>query len=145
MTWTIETVRDGAVDASSVFRLYADPSTWTDWGHNATRARAVEPLTEGGIVEVRANYGRVYRCLIRRFVVDRVLELEVRPPFLVVIQTYELDDGPDGVRVRHALEISGPLSGILRVGGAPRMYKRLLDKEVGRVIEMAGARSLAAP
>lgn len=144
MTWRIESVRDGAVDAASVFRLYADPSTWTDWGHNAKSVRAAGPLTEGGVVDVRANYGRVYRCRIRRFVVDRVMELEVRPPFLVVIQTYEVEGRPDGARVRHTLEISGPASGILRIGGAPRMYQRLLDRETGRVIELASARSIAA-
>lgn len=141
MGWMIETVREAAVGAADVYRLYADPSTWSDWGHNATWARADGPLVEGGTVDVRANYGKVYPCRIRRLVVDRALELEVRPPLLTVIQTYEVDERPAGVRVRHALELSGRLSGILRLGGAPWFYQRLLDKEVERVIELASAGS----
>lgn len=143
MGWKIETVREAAVGAADVYGLYADPSTWSDWGHNAKWARADGPLVEGGTVDVRANYGKVYRCLIRRLVVDRALVLEARPPLLTVIQTYEVDEGSAGVRVRHALELSGRLSGILRIGGAPWFYQRLLDKEVERVIELAGAPTVA--
>ena len=138
MTWTIESMRDAAVSAEDVFRLYADPSTWNRWGHNATWARADGPLVEGGTVDVRANYGKVYPCRIRHLVAGRLLELEARPPLLTVIQTYEVEPTPDGAHVRHALELSGPLAGIIRLGGAAWFYQRLLDKEVARVIEMAG-------
>ena len=141
MTWMIESVRDAPVTPAEVFRLYADPSTWSAWGHNAKWARAVGPLVEGGTVDVRANYGKVYPCRIRRLVADRALVLEVRPPMLTVTQTYEVEQKPGGARVRHALELSGRMSGILRLGGAPWFYQRLLDKEVGRVIEMASRRS----
>ena len=142
MTWMIESIRDAAVAPAAVFRLYADPSTWSDWGHNAKWARADGPLVEGGNVDVRANYGKVYPCRIRRLVADRALVLEARPPQLTVIQTYELEQRADGsARVRHALELSGRLSGILRLGGAPWFYQRLLDREVAKVIELAGAHS----
>jgi hypothetical protein len=139
VSWMIETVREAAVGAADVYRLYADPSTWSDWGHNATWAHADGLLVEGGTVDVRANYGKVYPCRIRRLVADRALELEVRPPMLTVIQTYEVEARPDGARVRHALELSGRLSGILRIAGAPWLYRRLLDREVEKVIELAGA------
>ena len=137
MTWMIESIRDADVAPADVFRFYADPSTWSEWGHNATWARADGPLVEGGIVNVRANYRKVYPCRIRRLVPDRAMELEVRTRLLVVLQTYEVDERPDGARVRHALELSGRLAGILRLVGAPWMYQRLLDKEVAKVIEMA--------
>lgn len=139
MTWMIETVRDADVAPADVFRLYADPSTWSDWGHNATWARADGPLVEGGTVDVRANYGKVYRCRIRRLVADHALVLEARPPLLAVIQTYEVEARPDGARVRHALELSGGLSGLLRLGGAAWLYQRLLNREVAKLIELAGA------
>lgn len=139
MTWMIETVRDADVAPADVFRLYADPSTWSDWGHNATWARADGPLVEGGTVDVRANYGKVYRCRIRRLAADHALVLEARPPLLTVIQTYEVEARPDGARVRHALELSGGLSGLLRLGGAAWLYQRLLNREVAKLIELAGA------
>lgn len=139
MTWMIETTRDAAVAPRDVFRLYADPSTWSAWGHNATWARSDGPLVEGGTVAVRANYGKVYTCSIRRLVADRTLVLEARPPLLTVIQTYEVEERPEGSRIRHVLELSGRLSGLLRLGGAAWFYQRLLDAEVAAVIAMAGA------
>ena len=96
VTWAIQTVREAAVAPADVFMLYADPSTWSEWGHNAKWARADGPLVEGGTVHVRANYGKVYPCRIRRLVADRALVLEVRPPLLTVIQTYEVEERPKG-------------------------------------------------
>lgn len=139
MTWRIETDREAPVAAEDVFRLYVDPSTWSEWGHAAKWARADGPLVEGGTVDVRADYGRVYACRVRRLVAGRTLELDVRPPMLTVIQTYEVEGTPAGARVRHVIEVSGRLSGILRLGGTAWLYQRRLDREVEKVIELAGA------
>ena len=137
MTWMIESERDAPVDTADVFRLYADPSTWSEWGHNAKWARADGPLVEGGTVDVKAGYGKVYRCRIRRLVAGRVLELEARPPFIVVLQTYEVEPTADGAHIRHALEISGPLAGPMRLVRIDRIYQGWLDREVGKLIAMA--------
>jgi uncharacterized protein YndB with AHSA1/START domain len=137
MAWMIESVREAPARPQDVFRLYADPGTWGEWGHNATRVQADGPLAEGSIVEVRANYGRAYPCVVRRFEPDRALELEVRPPLLSIINTYEIEPTATGSRVRHAFDVSGPLAGVTRVIGLPSFYRRLLDREVGRVIELA--------
>lgn len=139
MTWMIESMRDAPVDPANVFRLYADPATWSAWGHNAKWARAAGPLLEGGTVDVKAGYGKVYRCRIRRLVADRLLELEVRPPLITVLQTYEVEPTLTGAHVRHALQISGPLAGPMRLARMDRIYQGWLDKEVGRLITMAAA------
>ena len=141
VTWMIESTRDVAVAPAAVFRLYADPSTWSQWGHSARWARADGPLVEGGNVDVRADYGKVYACRIRRLVVDRALELEVRPPLMTVINTYEVEPTADGARVRHALEVSGPISRPMRWARVDRVYQRLLDDEVSKVVSMAGDHS----
>ncbi len=138
MTWMIESVRVGVVAPADVFRLYVDPSTWSEWGHNAKWASADGPLVEGGTVNVKAGYGKVYACRIRRLVVGRALELEARPPFMTVTQTYEVEPTAEGARIRHALEISGPLAGVTRLVRLDRIYQGWLDKEVERLIEMAG-------
>jgi hypothetical protein len=137
MTWMIESVQVADVDPDAVFRLYADPSTWPSWGHNATRARSDGPLVEGGIVHVRANYGRDYPCRIRRFEPGRALALEVRPPLLFIVNVYEVEPTGSGARIRHALEFSGPLSGPMKRVGIPRIYLRQLEEEVGKVIALA--------
>ena len=137
MAWLIESVRDADVDVDSVFALYADPSTWSAWGHNATWARADGPLTEGGIVHVRANYGRVYPCLITRLIPGRRLDLQAKPPLTTVNQSYEVEPSPTGARIRHAIEVSAPFAGLMKRLGVARTYERLLDKEVGRLIDLA--------
>jgi uncharacterized protein YndB with AHSA1/START domain len=133
----IESVRNAAVAPADVFRLYADPSTWSEWGHDAEWARADGPLVERGNVDVKSGSGKVYPCRIRRLVDGRALELEVRPPLMTVIQTYEVEPTADGAHIRHALEISGPLAGVIRLVRLDRLYQGWLDKEVGKLIEMA--------
>lgn len=139
MTWSVETVRDGAAKVDDVFRHYAEPSTWPDWGHGARSAHADGPMVEGGTVAVRGKNGMRYVCVIRRLEAEHLLELEVRTPGMVTMQTYEVERRGEGVRVRHALEISGPLSGIMKIVGVPARYQRALDREVEKVIEMADA------
>jgi uncharacterized protein YndB with AHSA1/START domain len=134
----IETVREAAGTPAEVFRLYANPATWSEWGHNAKWARADGPLVEGGIVDFKAGYGKVYPCRITRLVPDRALELQARPPFMTVLQTYEVEPTAEGSHIRHALEISGPLAGTTRLVRLNRVYQGWLDKEVERLIRMAG-------
>ena len=138
MGWTIEAVGESAAAPAAVFALYADPSTWTAWGHNATRAQATGPMEVGGIVEVRANYGKVYPCVIRRFQQDRALDLEVRPPGMTILNVYEVAPGAgSGSRIRHAFEISGPMGTFGRLIGLGRVYRRKLEAEVAAVARMA--------
>jgi hypothetical protein len=134
--FTIEAVREADVDPAAVFALYMDPTTWSRWGHNATWARADGPLLEGGIVDVRANYGTVYHCRIRRLEAGRALELVVKPAGLTIINIYEVSPTPSGSRIRHAFEVSGPISGIARPVLAG-MYTRQLEAEVAAVARMA--------
>lgn len=144
MAWTIESIREAAVDPSAVWGLYMDPSTWSEWGHNATWARADGPLFEGGIVDVRANYGTVYHCRIQRLEPGRVLEIVVRPAFLTIVNVYEVAPTPTGARIRHAFRVSGPLASVTRVVGLPRVYQRQLDLEVDAVARMAAGGTAAS-
>ena len=144
MSWTIESVREADVDPAAVFALYADPATWSRWGHNATWARADGPLIEGGTVDVRANYRTVYHCQIRRLEPGRALELVVRPALMTIVNIYEVEPTTRGARVRHAFEVSGPIASATRLIGLDRMYQRQLNDEVAAVIRIA-ANPDAAP
>ena len=144
MSWMIETVREAPVHPADVYRLYEDPSTWSTWGHAVKWARADGPFVEDAVVDVKADYGRVYHCRISLLVPGRVLVLEVKPPLMTVIQTYAVDPTPDGSRIRHALEISGPLAGATRLIGLKRAYQRRLDKEVGKLIAIAALGTIDA-
>jgi len=136
MSWTIETERGADVRPEAVFARYLDPTTWHEWGHNAVWARSDGPLAAGGIVEVRANYGKVYPCRITRLDPGRALELVARPPLMTVTQTYEVEPTASGSRVRHTIKVEAPFAGLMRVLGAKRMYQRLLDNEVDRLIAL---------
>ena len=136
MTWTIDSVLEADAEPAAVFALYADPSTWSSWGHNATWARSDGPLVQGGVVDVRANYGTVYHCRIRRLEPGRALEIVVKPAGLTIINIYEVEPIAGGSRIRHAFEVSGPIASIVRPVLAG-MYTRQLETEVAAVARMA--------
>jgi uncharacterized protein YndB with AHSA1/START domain len=145
MSWAIEAVYEAPVEPAAVFALYAEPATWSEWGHNATWARADGPLVEGGAVDVRAGYGKVYPCLIRRLVPDRALELVVRPPGMTIINVYEVEPAPSGgSRIRHAFQIEGPMGTFARLIGLGRVYRKKLQAEVEAVARMAAGDTTVA-
>lgn len=141
MGYTIEATREAAVDPAAVWALYMDPSTWSVWGHNVRWARADGPLVEGGTVDIRPKYPVTYRCRILRLVPDRLLRIEVRPVGMSIVNVYEIEPTDGGSRIRHAFEMSGPVSELLRWLGIPRLYRASLDDEIRHCAELAIARS----
>jgi uncharacterized protein YndB with AHSA1/START domain len=141
MGYTIEATREAAVDPAAVFALYMDPSTWSVWGHNVRWARAEGTLVEGGTVEIRPAYPVTYRARILRLVPDSLLRIEVRPVGLTTINVYEIEATAGGSRIRHAIEMSGPLSGPIRWLGVARLYRSSLEDEIRHCVELAQTRS----
>ena len=141
MGYTIEATREAAIDPAAVWALYMDPSTWSAWGHNVRWARADGPLVEGGTVDVRPKYPVTYRCRILRLVPERLLRIEVRPIGMRIVNVYEIEPVAGGSRIRHAFEMSGPLSGPLRWLGVARLYRSSLDDEIRHCVESAQARA----
>lgn len=141
MGYTIETTREAAIDPAAIFALYMDPETWSAWGHNVRWARSDGPLVEGGTVDVRPTYPVTYKCRILRLVPDRLLRIEVRPLGMTIINVYAIEPTDDGSRIRHAFEMSGPLSGPVRWLGLARLYRSSLDDEIRHCIEFAEARA----
>ena len=137
MAWSIESVREAALSPSEVFRFYADPSTWGRWGHNTRWARADGPVVEGGIVHVKAGYGAVYAVRVVKVVPDRLIVCEVRPVGLLVTNSYEVEPSGAGVRIRHTIQVAGRLAGLLRVFQMPWFYRRLLAREIRRLVALA--------
>ena len=141
MGYTIEATREAALDPAAVFALYMDPSTWSVWGHNVRWARSEGPLVEGGTVDVRPKYPVTYHGRIMRLVPDRLMRIEVRPVGMTITNVYEIEPTDGGSRIRHALEMSGPLSEPIRWLGGARLYRSSLDDEIRHCIEFAQARS----
>jgi hypothetical protein len=141
MGYTIEATGEAAVDPAAIFALYMDPETWSAWGHNVRWARSEGPLVEGGFVDVRPKYPVTYHCRILRLVPDRLLRIEVRPVGMSIINVYEVEPTGDGSRIRHAVEMSGPLSEPVRWLGVARLYRASLDDEVRHCVEFAQARA----
>lgn len=137
MSWSIESVHEAALTPSQIFRFYTDPSTWGSWGHNTRWARAIGPVVEGAIVEVKAGYGTVYPVRVVRVEPDRLVVCEVRPMGMLVTNTYEVAPSPAGVRIRHAIDVDGKIAGLTRILQFPRLYRRLLDKEIRRLVALA--------
>jgi hypothetical protein len=141
MAYAIEATREAAIDPAAVWALYMDPSTWSAWGHNVRWARAEGPLVEGGTVDVRPKYPVTYHCRILRLVPERLLRIEVRPIGMHIVNVYEIEPIDGGSRIRHAFEMSGPLSEPVRWLGVARLYRSSLDDEIRHCVEYAQARA----
>jgi len=141
MAYAIEATREAAIDPAAVWALYMDPSTWSAWGHNVRWARAEGPLVEGGTVDVRPKYPVTYHCRILRLVPERLLRIEVRPIGMHIVNVYEIEPIDGGSRIRHAFEMSGPLSESVRWLGVARLYRSSLDDEIRHCVEYAQARA----
>ena len=139
MGYTIEASQEAPVDVKAIFALYMDPSTWSKWGHNVRWARADGPLVEGGTVDVRPKYPVTYRCRILRLVPDSLLRIEVKPVGLRIVNVYQVEPIDGGSRIRHAFEVSGPMSGPLQWLGVARLYQSSLEDEIRHCVEMAKA------
>jgi polyketide cyclase/dehydrase/lipid transport protein len=137
MSWAIESERTAPLSPADVFRFYRDPSTWGAWGHNTKWARVEGAVEEGATVHVKAGYGKVYPVLVRKMIADRYIECEVRPPGMLVVNSYALEPVPSGVRIRHRIEVSGRFAGISKAIGLDKLYTRLLKTETGRLVELA--------
>jgi polyketide cyclase/dehydrase/lipid transport protein len=143
MGYTIAASLEAAVDPAAVFALYMDPSSWSVWGHNVRWARSQGALVEGGIVDIRPKYPVTYHCRVVRLVPGRLLKIEVRPIGMTIINVYEIEPASGGSRIRHALEMSGPLSVPIRLLGVARLYRSSLEDEIHHCVELAQARSTA--
>lgn len=138
-TWSIESIREAALTPADIFSLYTDPSTWGSWGHNTRGAHADGPVVEGSIVHVEAGYRRTWEVLVLRMKPDRLIETEVRPPGLTVVQRFEVEPTESGVRIRHEIEVSGMAAGFTRLTMKP-VYQRWLEKETRQLVEFAQQR-----
>ena len=136
MSWSIESVREAGLTPAEVFSLYADPSTWGSWGHNARAAHADGPVVEGAIVHVQAGYRKTWDVLVRALVPDRLIETEVHPPGLDLVQRFELEPTTSGVRIRHTIDVSGWAAGFTGLTLKP-VYQRWLEKETRDLVEYA--------
>jgi hypothetical protein len=140
MAWSIEAKGRTPLAPEDVFAFYVDPSTWGAWGHNTKWARARGPVVEGATVDVKAGYAKVYPVLVRRVVPNRSIECEVRPPGMLVVNSYAVEPVADGSSILHRIEVSGRFAGIARAIGFDRLYTRLLQREIAKLIELAEAR-----
>jgi hypothetical protein len=137
VSWTIARTHEAALTPSQIFRFYTDPSTWGSWGHNTRWARATGPVVEGAIVEVKAGYGATLAVRLNRVVPDRLIVCEIHPVGMLVINTYEVEPINAGVRIRHSIEVDGRLAPLLALLQFRLLYRRLLDKEIRRLVALA--------
>lgn len=136
-TWSISSSAVAPVPPEAIYAFYVEPSTWGSWGHNTRWARASGPVVEGSIVDVKAGYGKVYPVLMRRVVENRSVECEIHPPGMLVETTFSVEPADGGSRIEHTISVSGTFSGITKVIGLDRLYTKLLDKEIAKLIALA--------
>jgi hypothetical protein len=140
MAWSIESILAADVAADDVFRRYADPASWRRWAHDTAAAaiRGQGPLRAGAIVEVRAAwYPVTWNVRILELLEGVRLVTLVRPPGVEIVSTYEVLPAPHGARLRHRIQVSGPLAsayGLLRGS-----YRAILDRETRALADLVRA------
>lgn len=136
MTWSMVSEIEVDVAPGDVFRFYADPATWGDWAHNTKWGRATEALRPGARVDVRVrSYPYTYSVLIRDVAEGRHIICEVRPVGVTIVSTYDVIAIEGGSRLRHTIELSGPLERAYRL--VEGQYTRMLQEETRQVAELA--------
>jgi hypothetical protein len=135
--WTISSSALAPVAPEAIYAFYVDPTTWGSWGHNTRWGRARGPVVEGSIVDVKAGYGKVYPVLMRRLIPNRYVECEIRPPGMLVETTFSVEPADGGSRIEHTISVSGTFSGITKLIGLDRLYTRLLEKEISKLLALA--------
>ena len=141
MSWSIASTREAELAPADIFSLYTDPSTWSRWGHMTRSAHTDGPVVEGSVVKVQAAYRKTWDVLVRRIEPDRLIETEVRPPGLTVVQRFETTATESGVRIRHEIEVSGWAEGFTRLT-MRRRYQGLLDTEIADLVDLASQRQV---
>ena len=81
---------------------------------------------------------------MRRIDPDRLIETEVHPPGLDLVQRFEVEPTASGIRITHAIEVDGWAAGFTRLT-MKALYQRLLDKETARLVDVARRRVASSP
>jgi hypothetical protein len=148
MSWSMVSEYEADVAPDDVYRHYVDPSTWGSWAHNTRWGRTRGSFEAGSKVDVRvASYPWTYAVLVREVEEGRRVVTEVRPFGVVIVSTYEVSPAGAGARLRHTIEVGGPLERAYRM--VEGMYTRMLQEETRRLADIArqgsGARTEQAP
>jgi hypothetical protein len=145
MSWSMTSVHEADVAPIDVYRYYADPTTWGEWGHNTRWGRPVGPVQPGATVEVRvANYPHTYHVKVRDVQEGRRVVCEVKPVGVTIVSTYDVTPAEGGSRLHHTIEISGRLERGYRL--LEGQYSRMLREETRRLAELVRSqRGAVAP
>ncbi len=146
--WSAESVRDVDAPTHVVWQLYVHPATWPVWAHSTTAASSDGALAVGSRVLVRPHRGPTQRVRITTLEPERLLTSEIRLPGARMAFRYEIEPVATRCRVRHRVEMTGPLSGVYGLV-MHRSNARKLTRETARLAEVAkaaaDARAYTAP
>lgn len=138
--WSIEAERDVDAPPSAIWDRYVDPATWPTWAHNTKRAAFDGPLALGMTGRVQPDRGPAQAVVVTSFEPGRILETEVRPPGARMTFSYAIAPTPGGGRVRHRIEMHGPLAQVYGLMIKSRNARELRE-ELERLATLVGARA----
>ena len=136
--WSVESSRDVAATPTSIWRYYADPTTWPRWAHNTSSARFDGPIEAGVEGRVKPQDGPEQTVRIVEAQPERLLVGQIRLPGAVMGFRYEIEPTHDGARIRHQVSMDGLLSGVYRLIVRKR-NERQLPEETARLAKLVEA------
>jgi hypothetical protein len=135
MAWYMRSRRRVAASPDTIFRFYADPSTWGRWAHNTRRASSEQAVRDG--TPVRVQDGFWHSWTVRAGDVDpgRHITFVNQLPGVTITSSYDVQPTPGGAVIDHVIEMRGRWEIAYRV--LQPLYGHLLRLETRRLAELA--------
>ncbi|MGH2477034.1 MAG: SRPBCC family protein [Candidatus Limnocylindrales bacterium] len=125
----IESVRDAVVAPADVFRLYADPSTWSEWGHNAKGSNCLpHGAATHRVCRSRPRPGNRRLIPLTEFLPGQRLAYRTTGGPFPFSGSFETGEGGGGTRITATFEAT-PTGAFALVGP---LFTRLVCRKFGR-------------
>lgn len=135
MAWFMRSRRSVAASPETIYRFYADPSTWKDWAHN-TRGATGEPVAaDGAPVQVTDGFRHIWTVHSADVVPGRHVTYVNELPGVTITSSYDVASVPEGCTIDHVIEMRGRWE--LAYRPLQPLYGHLLNLETARLKELA--------
>ena len=135
MAWYMRSTRSVAASPETVYRYYADPSTWGDWAHNTRGASGAPVAADGAPVKVTDGFRHTWTVRATGVVTGRRVTYVNQLPGVTISSSYDVHPAPEGCAIVHVIEMRGRWEIAYRP--LQPLYGHLLDLETKRLKGLA--------
>jgi uncharacterized protein YndB with AHSA1/START domain len=117
-----ESSRHTSAPAARVWEIWSDTARWQEWNPDIAEMTLAGPFQAGTQATMRTRAGRTHRMQLTEVSAPRRFVLETRAaPGMRMRFRCSVDPDGDGTRIAQAVEMSGPIGGMVAGRAAPRI------------------------